>query len=292
VRAWLSLAVLFVAVSALGGWLYHKPRVQNNGLHALSDVKPEQVDRIRIERRGPGASSETSAGPPSPAAPVLAELARGADGWRVTAPFSARADSVQVERLLAILATRSAVRYPAADLARYGLLEPAVAVTLDDQTFSFGAINTISREQYVLTRGAVHAIALAQRHAPPREVDALISRLLFAPNESPVRFELPQFTGALTEGAWSFTPAPENVAADERNAWADAWRHAIALTAARDDGRTPVSNVIVQLKDGRKLELGVLQLEPELVLLRADEGVQYHFLPEVAKKMLSLPGKG
>jgi len=293
-RAWISLAALFLAVVGLGVWLYYKPRAPEHETYALSGLKADQVTRIRLERRHAAESSrsETSATQALRAPPAGAiELEKGAEGWRLTAPFAARADAVQVDRLLSILESRSIARYAAADLARYGLHEPPVEITLADQTFGFGAANPITREQYVLTRGAVYAIALAQRPALPRDADALISRSLFASGESPVRFELPQFTAALADGSWSFTPSAADLDANVRNAWVDAWRHAIALSATRHDDRAPQSNVLVQLKDGRTIALGILQVEPELVLLRPDEGVQYHFLSETGKKLLSPPGE-
>jgi hypothetical protein len=291
-RGWISLAALFLAVAGLGVWLYYTPRAHENETHALSELKPAQVTRIRIERRhAPESSrSETAATQALQTSPAGAiELEKGVDGWRLTAPFAARADAVQVDRLLSILDSRSNARYTAADLARYGLDEPPVEITLADQSFGFGAVNAITREQYVLTRGAVYAIALAQRPALPRDANALISRSLFASGESPVRFELPQFTAALADGSWCFMPASADLEADVRNAWVDAWRQATALSAARHDDSAPQANVLVRFKDGRTIALGILQLEPDLVLLRPDEGVQYHFLNETGKKLLSLP---
>jgi hypothetical protein len=62
------------------------------------------------------------------------------------------------------------------------------------------------------------------------------------------------------------------------------------VRAARHDGRSPDATVKVELKDGAALALGILQREPELVLLRADEGIQYHFFADVGKRLLSPPG--
>jgi len=46
------------------------------------------------------------------------------------------------------------------------------------------------------------------------------------------------------------------------------------------------------LKGGAELALGLLAREPELVLLRADEKLQYHFRADAAKRLLSPPGAG
>jgi len=294
-RSWSSLALLCVAVAALAAWVYYRPHAPATESHALSELAARDVKRIRVERSAAAqsAAGETEAPqgdavqPPPPALAI--ELERRGDGWRMTAPYAARAEPSQVERLLSILDARPSVRLPATDLARYGLDEPAVKVTLGGQSFGYGAVNTTTREQYVLTRDAVYAIALAQRSTVPRDADALIARSLFAQGESPVAFALPGVAASLQDGAWVFT-WPEGASADERGAWVDAWRRATAVRAMRHDGRAPGDNVNVKLADGRTIAIGVLQREPELVLLRGDEGVQYHFFAGTAKRLLEPPG--
>lgn len=280
-RSWVTLAALFAVVGALGAWVYLKPAPREAELHALSTLKPGDVKRMRLER-----FDAAQAG----AAPAAIMLERQNEGWRMSAPIAARADGFQIERLLAILDARSPARYAAADLARYGLDQPSARLTLEGETFAYGAVNTMTREQYVLTRDTVYAIPLVQHTTLPRDADALISRALFAPAETPVRFVLPDFTMTLRDAAWALEPSAEALSADERNAWADAWHNATAIRAARAAGATPVSEIKVELKDGRTLTLGVLQREPDLVLLRADEGIEYHFLASNAKRLLSPPG--
>lgn len=274
-RSWLVLAALAVAVAALGAWVYLKPSALDANTHALATLKLAEVTRVHIERAGA-------------AAPIVIE--RGPAGWHMSAPYAARADAGHVERLLAILEARSAVRYPATDLARYGLNAPLGMITANGITFAYGALNAMTREQYVLAGGAVYAIPVARAAALPREPEALLARTLFGPGESPVRFELPRFTMALEDGRWTSKPAVQDSGADERVAWVDNWRNASALKVARHDGRAPGSRVKVALKDGRVLEFGVLQEAPELVLLRADEGIQYHFVVEAARRLFAFPG--
>ena len=275
-RAWATLAVLFALVTALSAWVYYRPATPVTESYALSELKPPEIARIRLELLAQASTAAVA-------------LERNEHGWRLTAPFSARADAFQVERLLAILEARSAARYPATDLARYGLDAPQARLTLNDQTFAYGAVNAMTREQYVLTRDAVYAIPLAQRTALPRDANALISRALFAENEVPVRLTGPDFSAALDRGTWTITPSAGELSADERNAWAEGWRNIMAVQVSRYDGRAAAAHVKVELKDGRTVELGILQREPELVLVRSDEGIQYHFRAETAKRLLSPP---
>lgn len=289
-RSWVSLAVLCLAVAALGAWVYYKPAAPSSQSHALSELAPKDVKRIRVERSAaPPGGAPSGSDLPASAQALAIELERHDDGWRMTAPFAARAESFQVERLLSILGARSSARFPATDLGRYGLAEPPVRVALDGESFGYGAVNTATREQYVLTRDAVYAIPLAQRNAVPRDADALIARSLFAERESPVAFELPGFTATLQDGNWIFTPSGE-ASADERNAWVGAWRRASAVRAEKHDGRAAPATIKVTVADGRTLALAIVQREPELVLLRTDEGIQYHFFADTAKRLLTPPG--
>jgi hypothetical protein len=283
-RSWISLGVLFACVVALGAWVYYKPATRDAETHALSALKPAQVKRVQMERFVSVAQA------PSPAAQQPIVLERQDATWRMTSPLQARADAFQIGRVLSILDARSTVRYRADDLARFGLDRPLAKVTIDDQSFAYGALNTTTREQYVLTGESVYVVPLSHGAALPREPDALLARELFSPAENPVRFELPGFSIALDDGTWRLQPMPTEASADERVAWVDAWRRAIAVRVTRHDGKASRADVKVALKDGKTVEIEIVQREPELVLMRADEGLRYHFFAANAKRLLSPPG--
>lgn len=272
-RAWLSLALLAAVVAALGAWLHFKPRPQESETHATSALKASDVKRIRVERE--------------PNVTIALERRDGA--WRMTQPFAARADAFQVNRLLMVLDARSAVRYPATDLARYGLDKPMAKLTIEDQVFTFGAYNATTSEQYVLIGDSIYAIGAGPGTALPRDPQALLSHDLFGPQEILTRIELPEFTAALEQGKWQVNP-PEDASADERAAWVDAWQHASALRIAHYEGALPGPFIRVTLKSGAAITLGIAQREPELVLVRVDENIAYHFVQSVAKRLLSRPG--
>ncbi len=174
-RAWLALVALFVLVAALGVWVYVAPAPEKVETWALSTLQRGDVQRISFAR---GEASVEGARDPQRA---LVVLEREAGAWRITAPFTARAESFQVDRLLALLDARASARLPARELARYGLDPPAARVTLGEQAFSFGGVNQLTREQYVLTNDAVYAVPLSQRTTLPAGADALVARTLFAP---------------------------------------------------------------------------------------------------------------
>jgi Domain of unknown function (DUF4340) len=285
-RAWLSIAALFLVVAALGVWVYLAPPPAQVATLALSTLHASDVQRISFTH---GEQSSDTAADAQRGAVVLE---RKAGGWRITAPFDARAEPFQVERLLGILDARAATRLPAQALAQYGLATPSGRLTLDEQTFSFGGFNQLTREQYVLTNDAVYAIPVSQRTTLPRDVDALIARALFAPDEYPVRFALSGFSMTLDEGRWRLAPDAKETTGDERNAWVNAWRSATAIRVMRPPKTRSVSSTVgITFKDGTELALGIVQREPELVLFRPDEGIEYSFLSEIGKRLLEPPAR-
>ena len=106
-----------------------------------------------------------------------------------------------------------------------------------------------------------------------------------------MRFALSGFSMTLDEGRWRLAPDANETTGDERNAWVDAWRSATAIRVTRARTRSASSTIGVTLKDGTQLALGIVQREPELVLLRPDEGIEYSFLSEIGKRLLEPPAR-
>jgi len=271
--AWLN-ALLAAAVAALGAWVYFNPTKDAPVEYPLSALKPAEVRSASIERPG--------------AAPVSLEKKGGS--WRMTAPFAARGDESRVQRLLEILEAKAAHKLPATDLARFELERPGTRVTLAGQSFDFGMVSAVAREQYVLTAGAVYVVSPRYGTALPAHAAELASRRLFGPGETPVRIESKAFTVEQRDGKWEQTPGVRDFSQDDFVRWADEWRHATALLVGPYVKGKVLEEIRIQLKEGGALSLGVLAREPQLVLLRADEKLQYHFRPETAKRLLFPPG--
>jgi len=272
-RAWRRNAALLAAVVALAAFIHFKPAKDAPVEHPLSALKPAESRSIRVERSG--------------AAPIL--LDRQQDSWIITAPFIARADDLRVRQLLEILEARAANRLAATDLARFELERPAVQVNVDGQSFGFGMVNPITREQYVLTGGAVFAVSPRYGAALPASAAGLASRQLFGTGEIPIRIELKAFTVEQRDGNWRQTPAASDLSQDDFVRWVDEWRRAAALRVEPQGKGKPLAEIKIQLTGGAELALGLLAREPELVLLRADEKLQYHFRADAAKRLLSPP---
>jgi len=270
---WLNIALL-VGVALAGAFVYLRPPAEGPVEHAVSGLAPASATSVRIERPG----TDT----------VIVEKKDG--GWFLLAPFTARADEFMVQRLLAILQARTAHRFAATDLARFDLEKPRARLVIDGQNFDFGLLNEISREQYVRTGDAVYALSARYGLALPVHPEALASRRLLAPGETPVRISPPGFSVARSGERWVLEPAPTGLSQDDVNRWVEEWRSATALRIEPHRQGEARESVRIELANGDTLAIGILGRKPEVVLLRPDQRLQYHFVAEVGMRLLSPPG--
>jgi len=272
-RSWLGLALLAALVVALAAALLVRPRTADEAGFAVTTLDRNAARHVTLERPG------------RPTVVLDQENGR----WRLSAPYKARAEPFQVQRMLGILGARGAARFPSEDLARFELETPSATLTVNGERFAFGAINAVTREQYVRAGNSIYAVGLAHGAALPADAEALIQRQLFEPGEVPVRFELPRFSIALDAGRWRVMPASEDTGADAITGWVQRWRQAQALRAGPLTSPPGREVVRIELEDGRTLSLAIMQREPELVLARLDENVRFHFPVDTARQLLTPP---
>ncbi len=105
-----------------------------------------------------------------------------------------------------------------------------------------------------------------------------------------MRFEFKDFAIGTTDAKWVVTPTPSiELSQDDINRWIDDWRLASAVRVEPYGKGKMMGEIKVEFKDGTKLTLGIMQREPELVLLRPDQNLQYSFFAQTAKRLLSPP---
>lgn len=270
-RAWINVA-LAAGVAAMAAVAWLKPGKQDTEV-AVSKLAPADVKAIRVEKAGR----------------EIAQLARGADGWRLTAPFAARADEIMVQRLTGILGAKAGEKLPATGLARYDLDPPFARLTFDSQSFSFGTFNAVVGAQYVLTNGGIYLLAPRYAAGIPDEAPALASKQLFASGEAPVAIALPGFRVESVGGKWMLSPGRGDLSQDDLARWMDEWRLASALAVGGAPEQRMKEAIKVTLKDGRAVELDIVQREPDLVLARRDERLTYRIAKATAARLLAPP---
>ena len=272
-RNWITLGALLVCVIALGLFVWLKPPKTQAVTNALSTLKSTDARTLRVLRKGQ---------------PLAALEKRDAE-WFTTEPIKAPADAFQVLRLLAILEAKSGLQYPPSDVTKFELDTPQAEIFVNDQRFAFGAINAVTREQYVLTQNQIYPVELRFGATVPVDAYALLRRSVFSSGEAPLRFEFGTFTVENDLKKWTAAPAAGDISQDDYNRWVAQWREGGGLRTEPADSRKSSGDIQVTLKGGGKITLNVVQTTPELILRRADLGLQFVFVGDIGKQMLSPP---
>jgi hypothetical protein len=272
-KGWRLNLLLLVVVLALAAVVAHRP-AKDAVPAALSAVKPAAVTNVALIRPGR---------PP-------VELRQRDGRWWIEAPFKARADEFQVLRLLSILEARPLSQLPGGELRRYELDLPQAVLDIDGVSYAFGAINPVTREQYLRVGDRIYAVELRHGAALPQRAHALVRRVLLDEDERPAAVILPQAAVRKIEGRWQRQPPAGDLGGDDLQAYIDRWRQASAASAEPHDGRKPLAEIRLQLEGGREIVFGILQRSPQLVLARPDRGLQYTLLEAAGRALLEVPG--
>ncbi|MFO1205888.1 MAG: DUF4340 domain-containing protein [Burkholderiales bacterium] len=271
-RGVLVNVLLAVLVAGLALFFHFRPRPAAAPPLALSSLDPERVTRIRVER---GATA------------LVLEKRDGQ--WYLDAPYRARADAFRVRQLLDLLRAQPSRQFAATDLARFDLDHPATRVVFDDRPVAFGTVNELSNEQYVAAGDSVFLIPLRYAAGLPQEAKDVTGRALFGPDEVPASIAVGGVEMALQDGLWRLHPENPGLSQDDLNRWGDDWQGAASLLTQRVTGAAKGDAITVRLKSGKTVPLTIVQREPELVLRREDEGLQYHFAAAVGQRLMTPP---
>lgn len=275
-RWWVNLA-LIALLGGLALFAVYQPG-KKPPAPKLTTLAADAVTRVRIERSG----QETIV------------LEKSASGWRLKEPIAARANGFNVESLLRLAGAE--VNATIADgeraLGQYGLDPPRARVWLDEEEFAFGDLHPLKNQVYVRYRKQLYLIPGHLYGPAGYDLRRYLATRLLEEDRKPVSFRLPGFAVVLKDGSWQREPADENLSGDRINDFVREWQHASALDVDRYSGRPVVGRIDIAFAgEGDKtqpLRLGILAYQPEFVLVRHDEGLEYRFPEETGKRLLNL----
>jgi Domain of unknown function (DUF4340) len=274
-RLWLLNLALLAVIATLGAIAFLRPG-QPPAPAPLTALTGADVTQLRVTRAGQ---------------PEL-RLSRHGDSWRVDAPVAARANAFNVEALLRIASLTAEPLAAAGQPAEYGLKDPQARLWLNDDEIAFGAFHPLNDRQYLLYRGAVYLASSNAFGAVARPWTDYLDTHLLGPQQRLRRLQLPGFSLAFEDGTWVRTPPDKALSGDAINDFVAQWQNASALAVDRYSGRPPIARVVLQFADDPKpLQIGVIARQPEFVLYRKDEGIEYRFPEEVGKHLLTLSSK-
>jgi hypothetical protein len=291
-KRWLLNLIMLAVVAGLVTFLYVRPQANTSvpSQYEVSQLKLADFTAVKAE---------------FPAkAPTSFEKIDGF--WRMTAPYKARADQMSVQRILAIIAAKSREKFPASDLAKYGLDNPQLRLKLTNsagtEEFSFGTFNPVTEEQYVSYKDAVYLLSGSYSEAAGTQPIELIDKNLLTKNEAKQisgfdfsrleQWQEVRLNVDIVDGKWNVNAPKAKPTQNDMNEWLDfSWKQAQAkqVELYTPDHKITYPSFEVKLKDGKKVHFDKIQEAPDLLLGRPDEGVMYHFSNDVGFTMLNPP---
>jgi hypothetical protein len=211
--------------------------------------------------------------------------------WFLVSPFQAPANDHRVDLLLKIPETASSASYPAvaSELARFGLAPPGTVLRLDELSLEFGDSDPIQQHRYVKVGDTLQLVEDNFHHHLTAPATDYVEKKLLPENPDLRKIELPGLTLNREEGGkWRSEP-PQDPPGPLYEL-ADAWRYARAFDVKRHEAKDapPGETIRVSLGQDKPLEFGIVRRAPELVLLRADWGLEFHLTEETSKSLLTL----
>jgi hypothetical protein len=274
---WLVNGALLIVIGVLAAVAVWRPgTAPPPESYRLTGLAADEVDSIRIEHTGK---------------PTV-ELVRQDRGWRLTAPFPARAAGHRIDNVLRLTSATSDTRFDAADhdLADFGLAPPATTVRLNNESFGFGANHPLESKRYVLHDGQVYLIASALLWSA--EAGDFADPRLLEPGSKLTALRFADFSLRLQDGRWKREPEDPGLSADAITRFADDWRLAQALTVTPSQGGESQGAVEIDIIDpGGKpatVVFDILSRDNGLTLYRPDEQLEYHLAPGSSERLLSL----
>lgn len=286
IKRWLVNLGLLLLIAGIVAFLYLRPQPEQDGsaAHEISDLKLGDFSKVSIE---------------FPAkAPVAFEKIDGY--WQMTKPYQARADQISVQRILSIVAASSREKFITDDLAKFGLDQPKLKLKLDEKEFLFGTYNPVSGEQYVAFGGAVYLLDAIYSESAGIQVVEMIDKAPLKPTEKIAGFDFSRLEQweeirlniDLLDGKWKASATNAKPVQDEMNEWLEiAWKRTPAKSVEpyEPDRTATYPSFEVKLAGGGKVHFDKIQESPELLLARPDEGLIYHFAPDIGFSMLNPP---
>lgn len=289
---WLLNLGLLALVAGLVAFLYLRPKAElsEQAKHEISQLKLADIVAVKVEF------------------PAKAQVAfEKLDGfWRMTAPYKMRADQFSVQRILSIVAATSEEKFAAADLAKYGLDNPQLKVTLSggdlNEVFSYGTHNSVTGKQYMAYKDGVYLLSGGYSEAASVQPIEMVDKDLLAPTETKQiagfdfarleQWEEVRLNVDIKDGKWSANIAEAKLTQNEMNEWLQFyWEQnpALSVETYTPNSKEKHPSLEVKIKDGKSIRFDKIQESPELLLARPDEGLIYHFSSDVGFSMLNPP---
>jgi hypothetical protein len=281
-RRWLLNISLLVIIAVLAVIALWRPGIEKPAAKPpLTVIKTADIKRIAITRTNTRGIV----------------LQRSDGNWKMVKPGTGRTNPFVVNDVLRILNARNQQALPPdamQQLNRFGLDRPRARLQLDQLEILFGDSNPVNNLQYVLVQDRIAMIDTSYFWAVARTYTDFLSKRLIEIDRKPVALSLPGYRLSLEKGTWQTYPQQKDLSADRIKQLVDEWHYAQALSVKKYGNGSVINWVRMSfaannnVQSAKPLRIGIISMQPELILYRPDEQLQYHFPEDIGKRLFNL----
>ena len=165
-------------------------------------------------------------------------LAKQAEQWQLTQPIQVIANPTRINLLLSLLSMHTRRQQPVLDqknLDQFGFDDNSTRLQLGEQLFTFGNVEPISQQRYILHNKVIYLIEDTINPLLNTSASSFIDNRLL-PNSTIIKLTLPMYedqnitdnTANLTLSGTHWTSSPKQ-SADKLTSLVDTWQQAYAL---------------------------------------------------------------
>jgi len=272
----LSNLVLLAVAAGLGAIIALTTEKQPEVIVAdpLSDQDPGAISTIRLNPRGGG----------------TIELRRTDGTWELVAPMHIAANDFRINALLGVLGAPVHARIDTSgeSLGRFGLADAEARILLDDEEILFGTTEPIHGRRYLLYDGGVALVDDAYFSHLSSSAANYVHPALLGREPRLGSIVLPDMGIFRHADTWRTDARGKEASDDAIAGLVDAWRQAQATAVRPYEPSLDWSDVIVVELADETLRFDLAHTEFELILGRADLGIQYHLTKRAGARLLAI----
>lgn len=279
--SYLTNLVLLVIVIALL-WISQRDEPAEDSPR-ISAMTAESVKQIQIQRLNK---------------PTLT-LQHNQDSWSLVEPFKADANQTRVNLLLSLLSAPIHGQFKPMEqssLQQFGLNQPTVMLSMNNEQFVFGSVESLSHKRYVMHQGMIYLVQDDVTPLLTASPGSFVDNRLIADNQSITRLRVPTQLNSdesldirQEDGHWRSDN--KELGSDTLKTLIDSWQHAYAMQVhylpADKLATLPEPQVTLWLQDQTEPRSYILTQQGQtLQLINPKTQLQYDFPMALQSQLL------
>lgn len=248
----------------------------------LASIAIDKIKRIQIKQKGQQA--------------IVLQLDQ--QQWQITSPFKARASASKVERLLKIPAIPSQASYPLekADKERFGLAQPTIELSFNDQLLSLGKVEPVNFRRYIAHENSMMLVDDTFMHLLSAPASSLVDTRIIPENAQITQISSPQFDLVINDNnRWRNRLASSeepSLSSDDVQAFLDEWRFARATSVSLNkNSPSPLQkeDILITLDNTKQLHFILQTTKSGATLSPPKAAFSYHISSKKRDQLLNFP---